>query len=213
MQGDGYGVVSHLRVCLASAFYGQVPDPGNSIPVARVDSSPDPSVFLNGQSKLETPYIMCVPGDTNNKSQSQAGSTALTEMVERLEVYAVLDTTADAISREAVDLIHRVRLDIQACLHNWNPFLAAKCQVPTVDYGYTTKNFIYSGDSFFGNDKERLVWVFDFDLQSTITAQDQGFGPSNPVAVNPLEILHADFNPVDTDPEDHPFPVAEIDVS
>ncbi len=210
MQGDGYGVVSHLRVCLASAFYGQVPDPVSGIPVARVDSSPDPNVFRNGQSKLPTPYIMCVPGDTNNIKQSHPGATALTEIVERLEVYAVLDTTDDAIARAAIDKLHQVRLDILACLHNWNPFLAAKCQDPTVDYGYQAKNFIFSGDSFFGEDSERLIWVFDFDLHSTITAQDQGFGPSNPVAVNPLVHIHADFNPVDTDPVDHPFPQAEI---
>ena len=198
LQGDGYGVVSQLRTCLAGSFYGS--------PIARVDSSPDPDVFLNGQSKITTPYIMCVPGDTNNTFQSHAGATAKTEMVERLEVYAVLDATADAIGRAAADQIHAVRLDILKCLHGWNPFLAAKCQEPTVEYGYCTKNFIFTGDSFFHFDRERLVWVFDFDLQSTITTQSQGFGPSNPVATEPLDEIRADFFPVDTNPDDHPFP-------
>lgn len=210
MQGDGYGVVSQLRVCLAGSFYGNTPDPVSGIPVARVDSSPDPRIFIDGQSKLQTPYVMCVPGDTNNIRQSQPGATALTEQLERLEVYVVLDMTPDVIGRAAIDLLHQVRLDLQACLHNWNPSLAAQCQDPPVDYGYCTKNFIFSGDSYFGDDKERLIWVFDFDLHSTITAQDQGFGPSNPVATGPLTHIHADFNPVDTDPVDHPFPVVHV---
>ncbi len=210
MQGDGYGVVSHLRVCLASAFYGNEQVGPSNTPVARVDSSPDPDEFLDGQSKLALPYIMCVPGDTNNISQTRSGAVAQTEMVERLEVYAVLSSKDSVIGRVAANLIHQVRLDLLKCLHNWNPFLAAKCQEPTVPYGYCTKNFIFSGDSFFFQDAERVVWVFDFDLQSTITAKDQGFGESNPAATEPLTHIHADFTPVDTDSEDHPFPVVHV---
>lgn len=210
MQGDGYGVVSQLRVCLASDFYGNTPAEGSGIPVARVDSAVDPNAFLNGESKLQTPYIMCVVGDTNNKSQSSSGAVAQTEVVERLEVYAVLDAKPDVIGRAAIDLIHSVRIDINNCIHNWNPSVAASCQVPPVDYGYCTKNFIFSGDAYFHDDPERVVWVFDFDLQSTFAGAQQGFGPSNPPATQPLTHIHADFKPVDTDPTDHPFPVAHV---
>ena len=103
MQGEGYGVVSHMRVCLASAFYGQTLDPSSGKNVARVDSACDPNEFLDGQSKLQTPYLMCIAGDTNNKSQTSSGQFSQTEIIERLEVYAVLDAKPDAIGRAPMD--------------------------------------------------------------------------------------------------------------
>lgn len=204
-QGEGFGVVSQLRTCLAGSFFGS--------PIARVDSASDADEFLDGQSKLEIPYIVCVPGVVNNKSQSEPGATALTEMLELLEVYVVFDAKPDAIGRKATDFLHAVRLDLQGCLHGWNPFLAAKCKEPPVPYGYCAKNFLYSGDIFIEQDNERVVRVFDFHLQATITAQAQGFGPSNPLATESFDRIRAEFKPVDTNPVDHPFPVADLDLT
>ena len=96
---------------------------------------------------------MCVPGDTNNTFQSHAGATAKTEMVERLEVYIVLDAKPDVIGRAAADQIHTVRLDILKCLHGWNPQRAAACQTPPIEYGYCTLHSIFTGDTFFHFDR------------------------------------------------------------
>jgi hypothetical protein len=213
MQGIRYGIVSHLRICLASDFWGNTPATGSGTPVARVDSAIHPNDFLEGQSKLKTPYIMCVPGDTNVKSPSHAGATAKTQMVERLEVYAVLDSTLDQIKRAPADILHTVRLDILKCLHGWNPGVTAKCEEPAIPYGYCPQNFIYVGDSHFESDNERVTWLFDFELESTVTTQAQGFGPSNPVASEPLERIFTDWCPSEITASEQPYPESDLDVS
>ena len=204
--GIRYGLISHLRTCLnvpAGGTYNEAGQP------TRVSSASDAQDFLQGQTKMIAPYIMVTLGNTTLESTSHTGSAVVVEMVERLDLYVALDNRFDKVGKDPADMVHQVRLDLLACLHGWNPQIAAKCE--GVDFGYCTKLMQYAGDSFFTSHRELVVWEFNFDLRSTLTNQSQGFGPSNPIATEPLEKIYADFNPTEVTPSENPAIQAVID--
>lgn len=191
--GAKYGLISHMRTCLKGATYG---DP------ARVSSAADPDTFIKGQTKLTVPFIMCCLGNTTVEDQKPTGAAVQTELVERLDLYAVLDARTDKVGKDAADQVHQVRLDILSCLMGWNPSRAAECE--GVDFGYCSKLLEFVGDNYYTDHREWVVWEFSFELRSTLTNQSQGFGLENPIATEPLERIHADFNPTEVTPSENP---------
>jgi hypothetical protein len=123
---------------------------------------------------------------------------------------AALDARFDKVGKDPADMVHQVRLDLLACLHGWNPSTAARCE--SVDFGYCSKLMTYVGDSFFTMHRELVIWEFNFDLKSTLTNADQGFGTSNPVATEPLERIHADFNPTEVTASENPATQAIVEL-
>jgi hypothetical protein len=206
--GNEYGIISHLRTCLNVPAGGTYNDPGGT---SRVSSAADAEAFINGQTKLTVPYIMVTLGNTTVENQSHAGSTSVINMVERLDLYAVLNAKTDKVGKDAADQVHQVRLDLLACLFGWNPSRAAECATPPVDFGYCTQLMEFVGDSFFSMHREIVVWEFNFDLRSTLTVQAQGFGQSNPIAVDALESIYADFSPTEVTATENPAIQAVID--
>lgn len=205
--GFPHGVVSQLRVCLPlrTPFFGEDESKDQAgLKVARVHLTTDPRALLGGQSKLPIPYLACSQDNTGYEGRSRGGAALQGELVEVLHVYAILDGKRDKVGHAAMDEIHKVRLDLKACLHGWNPSIAADNAVPPVDYGYCTKMFEFTGDRFYDQDAEREVWEFDFTLRSTITNQDQGFGQTNPQAINDLVHIHADFDQESLIDDDQP---------